>query len=209
MAMTINTSSFLTYFEHLDSSGWVDINLDMQHGTSSTKLLLFAKNKLEHDQFMAAGLSAKNRDNNQTQHIRNDFVYWINPTDTTENPDLSYFNSTIEALRQELRDYYRFPIDHFEYHFARYPIGHYYQIHSDQKKQDNKRYFSFAYYLNPAWSNEDKGELIIYKDFDGQEVSYIKKPEAGTLLLFKSHLPHEVKPTARERWSLTGWMRTV
>ena len=59
-------------------------------------------------------------------------------------------------------------------------------------------------YLNEDWKESDGGHLIGY---DQDKVIFRVKPELGQMILFRSDLEHEVMPTQRGRFSLTGWFR--
>jgi len=62
---------------------------------------------------------------------------------------------------------------------------------------------SMVIYLNPNWQPGDGGELRLYPS-DGSVINIA--PKAGTLALFLSELEHEVLPTLKPRYSITGWM---
>jgi SM-20-related protein len=59
-------------------------------------------------------------------------------------------------------------------------------------------------YLNTDWAPGDGGELRLYTD----AMTVTVLPDYRKLVLFLSEETlHEVLPTNRERWSVTGWFR--
>ncbi|MEZ6020961.1 MAG: 2OG-Fe(II) oxygenase [Planctomycetota bacterium] len=66
---------------------------------------------------------------------------------------------------------------------------------------------SSVLYLNPHWTPDAGGELRIFDDAGQAEIATLE-PFYGRLVLFLSErIPHEVLPTTRARFSLTGWFR--
>ena len=57
--------------------------------------------------------------------------------------------------------------------------------------------------MNRNWENNHEGELILYANNEEIKVS----PKAGTVVVFESHLEHEVLPSNAERISFTGWLK--
>ena len=146
----------------------------------------------------------------QNQNIRNDFTLWL--SDALTQKDLSVEErSTIQQLQHRLnattdslKQYFRFPLNSYESHFAAYPVGHSYSRHCDQTKSNNRRYFSFVIYLNSDWKTEHGGELVLYPE---KKDSIKILPQIENMIVFKSHLEHEVKTGTRPRFSITGWFR--
>ena len=80
---------------------------------------------------------------------------------------------------------------------------------------------SLALYLNPGWTADDGGELVLCpSDADAEPVDTLTllvaglpaetnvTPLMGTLLLFLSEdFPHEVLPAVRDRYAIAGWYR--
>ena len=94
----------------------------------------------------------------------------------------------------------------FEGHYAIYPPGAAYARHLDRFGKDNHRVLSVVLYLNGAWESADGGELRLYPQAAVLPVAI--RPIGGTLVCFLSEsMPHEVLPSHRPRWSLTGWFR--
>jgi SM-20-related protein len=61
---------------------------------------------------------------------------------------------------------------------------------------------SAVLYLNTTWETTDGGELVLDLE-NGTSEKII--PEAGKMVIFLSHLMHEVQVTQRDRMSITGW----
>ena len=62
-------------------------------------------------------------------------------------------------------------------------------------------------YLNPDWSEEDGGELVLYPE-KGEQGELRVTPAHGTFVLFLSEdFEHEVLPARRDRLSIAGWFR--
>ena len=98
--------------------------------------------------------------------------------------------------------------------FAFYPNGGFYRRHIDAVAgtASEIRQWSYLIYLNSEWAVGDGGELRIHTDGGGElpppgaAPSFVDvEPRAGTLVLFRSNVPHEVLDTARERLAIAGW----
>ncbi|HKL35526.1 MAG TPA: 2OG-Fe(II) oxygenase, partial [Salegentibacter sp.] len=95
-------------------------------------------------------------------------------------------------------------------HYALYPEGTFYQRHLDTFQNDGRRKLSMVCYLNEEdWKPENGGELVIYSEENGFEVSKAIYPMPGRVVIFESQvLEHEVKPVKTARLSITGWLKT-
>jgi SM-20-related protein len=140
----------------------------------------------------------------KSQTIRNDLIHWL----TFENPAECKIEQLLNQIREHLKSYFRISLTHIESHFAQYPAGHFYKTHSDQTAQNNKRFFTFVIYLNPHWLPHYGGQMIGYESFEQKNKLFEFMPNAGTMVVFKSDIPHEVLPATITRRSLTGWFRT-
>lgn len=173
----------------LDESGWGLISLEP---TMCEKLV----KRLNHLEKMDLLRPADVTTAREGHSIRNDFTYWLEK-DHDESEKI--FIENLETLQTELKNYFRIGLTHNECHFAVYPEGHYYQMHVDQTAQNNKRFFSFVVYLNENWKPEHGGYLV------SSEFKIL--PEMGTMIVFKSDIPHEVQKGTRVRRSIAGWFR--
>jgi SM-20-related protein len=123
----------------------------------------------------------------------------------------------------------------FEAHYAVYPQGGFYAPHLDAfgpapvpasragfgRTAGRSRVVSLVTFLNETWHEDDGGALAIWRDaplneggrldltrLSGTVPDALIQPEGGTLVLMLSeHIPHEVRPTARQRLGLAGWFR--
>lgn len=155
--------------------------------------------------FHSAGIG-RGQELNVNESIRNDHVQWLEPTTTGA---LGTYQASIETLRQNLnRDLY-LGLFEFEAHFAVYPPGAFYRRHLDNFRGTSARQVTAILYLNEGWHEGDCGQLRLYSDPNNPNDYQDIFPHAGQLVLFMSgRFWHEVLPARRERFSLTGWLRT-
>lgn len=143
--------------------------------------------------------------------IRTDHVSWLDPESAA--PALRRYLDAVEALRLELNRRLYLGLVDFEAHLAVYPPGAFYRTHLDRFRAVPRRAVSCLLYLNEAWRREDGGQLRLYLEpgvepHEGSPAIDVL-PEAGTLAVFLAgDFYHEVLPAGRERWSVTGWLRT-
>jgi SM-20-related protein len=155
--------------------------------------------------FHAAGVG-RAHELNVNASIRSDQVQWLEPADEGALADYQAF---MEDLRGNLNRAMYLGLFEFESHFAVYPPGAFYQRHLDNFRGTSARIITAILYLNAGWQEGDCGQLRLYTDgSDGGDYVDIF-PQAGQLVLFRSaKFWHEVLPARRERFSLTGWLRT-
>ena len=139
--------------------------------------------------------------------LRNDYIFWLDAANAS--PGVAHYFERLESLRQAINRKLLLGLFEFEGHFAVYPPGHFYRAHVDQFADSRTRQISTVLYLNETWSQQDGGQLRLYrKDKDPASAVDIY-PSGGTLVVFFSEqVWHEVLPAQRERLSLTGWFRT-
>lgn len=157
------------------------------------------------EEFRPAGIG---RDHlyQKRQEVRADYIHWLKPVESPK--ELSPFWVLIENLRQRLNQEFFLSLREFEGHFAIYPPGSFYAKHKDQFQNGQERLISLVLYLNSEWSSEHGGQLRIYDPANPDQVWREIEPHFGRLVLFKSaEIYHEVLPTKKERFSLTGWFR--
>jgi SM-20-related protein len=134
--------------------------------------------------------------------MRSDAIRWLSPDDPAEAAYLNW----MEQLRLGLNQRLYLGLFDYEAHFAVYEPGAYYRKHLDAFQGAGNRVLTTVYYLNPQWTPEDAGELLIY-DSDDRLLETVK-PEFGKLAIFLSAThPHEVAATRRKRYSIAGWFR--
>lgn len=194
-----NLDSFLEkYLEELSQNNWTQIPIDPEF---VKKLYGSAKKKLAQNLFKIAGVSQSITP--QTD-IRNDSIYWLDAS----SDDLGQIDIMVlmhlDNLKDHLRSFFRISISEFECHYAVYKPGQFYKRHTDTTSINNKRVFSFVIYLNEVWGEEDGGQIVGYQD---DKTLFNVLPLSGNILIFKSDIEHEVLPTQKNRYSLTGWYR--
>jgi len=156
-------------------------------------------NKLDQDTFDKAGIGALGA-NIIKSEVRGDFTYWLNKDNDVELN--SYFDLSDELIFV-MKRFCCLPIADAEFHYAFYPPGAHYEAHVDQFSERSNRIISVVVYLNENWIQGDGGELKIFQE--DQEI--LIEPIAKRCVLFKSDtVRHQVMPTNKDRYSLTGWL---
>lgn len=158
---------------------------------------LLAVFETKQNELKTAGIG-KNENYTKAESIRNDKIVWLE----NDEPVLKeIFFEPISELISVLNRHFLGINDH-EFHFAKYEPGAFYKRHKDAFSNDDARKISVVLYLNKNWKEGDGGELNIYN-----EQTTTVKPKAGTLVVFESHLEHEVLQSNTNRLSITGWLK--
>lgn len=158
--------------------------------------------QLQEDQLKAAGTGRK-RDHHLNTQIRADAICWLEPATAASTAYLSI----MEAIRKGLNSRLYLGLFAYECHYARYEPGAFYKTHLDAFGGERNRMISTICYLNQNWTTADQGELVLYEPGAEQQVA-ILAPAFNRMVVFLSErFPHEVLPTRRTRYSLTGWFR--
>lgn len=209
----MNSTLSLNHLECLENNGFVVV--DVSNLLSGQELidageLRKISHRLYQQHFFKTAAIGESKNSVPMQEIRNDFTLWIDsekwPTGLifSEIETLNNYCHFLNLTRETLKNYFRLSLNSYETHFAIYPKGHFYKKHVDQTSSNNRRFFSFVLYLNQEWSLNDGGNLVGYQ---GPEKIFDVLPKEQTLIIFKSSLEHEVRPTQKERYSVTGWFR--
>src|SRR5690606_32717782 len=90
--------------------------------------------------------------------IRSDRICWLDAELNVAAPYLALMS----ALQQMLNRQLFLGLHEYECHWAHYPEGSYYSRHLDAFAGGASRRISTALYLNPDWSDDAGGELILY-----------------------------------------------
>lgn len=136
--------------------------------------------------------------------VRGDLIKWIENDSEVEVEQI--FLSVLKVFVDYLNRTCYTGINDFEFHYALYDVGSFYQPHIDQFKSDSCRKYSFVLYLNEDWKEEDGGMFVAY--LDEMKIEII--PEGGTVCFFASdQIRHEVKLAHRKRMSIAGWLKKV
>lgn len=139
------------------------------------------------------------------QDIRGDHVLWLDECEALAVQ--RFLGEELETLRLAFNAAGYLGLHEFEGHFAVYPPGTGYARHLDRFRDDDARVVSLVLYLNQDWQASDGGELRLYPDGRKDEAITVL-PAGGTLVGFLSaEMAHEVLPSRRDRFSLTGWFR--
>ncbi len=188
------------YFDQLNEKNYALIPVNQ---VLVSKLQISAQDKYFKNKFKSAGISQNALP--QTS-IRNDSTFWLDlkTENLTEAENLTLFS--LDQLSEYLKNYFRISLTAIECHYAYYEPGNFYKRHRDSTQLNNQRIFSFVIYLNSSWNEHDGGELLGYEN-DSESILFKIKPEMGQMIIFKSHIEHEVLTTHRSRMSLTGWVR--
>lgn len=157
---------------------------------------------LENHKYSDAGIG-RGDDYVLTEFVRTDEICWITGESDAGKKWLDWTSQLQRFLNQRLF----LGLFSFESHFAHYAPGAYYKRHYDAFRGEANRVLSVVVYLNPAWSNTDGGELVLYKDdIDHDGIKVV--PLFATIVVFLSEeFPHEVLPAAKDRFSIAGWFR--
>lgn len=155
--------------------------------------------KRDRELFKRAGIG-KAENYQKNKEIRGDSILWLDPN----SPGTKSYFDTIDQFVEYLNYTCFTGIRSYEFHYAIYPPGTFYQRHFDIFKNDDSRKFSVIFYLNKNWKPEDGGHLRIYAN--KEEINI--EPVWNRLVCFASDkLEHEVLLTTNERLSITGWFR--
>ncbi len=166
------------------------------------KLLHYHLTNMPEYKFSEASIG-RNTDQQLNETVRNDEICWING----DSPAGLKWLTWTQALQSYLNRRLFLGLFSFESHFAHYAPGHFYKRHVDAFKGEANRVLSVVIYLNPEWSQEDGGELVIYRDKDDARGLSVA-PEFGTISVFLSEeFEHEVKAAKKDRYSIAGWFR--
>lgn len=136
--------------------------------------------------------------------VRGDQILWLEQN--IDEPVVQNYWADIDRLIHYLNRTCFLGLRSGEFHFAVYPVGKEYKRHFDVFKDSDARRISVITYLNPIWQAEWGGALRLYLP-EGEKDIY---PLGGRMVCMRSELiEHAVLPTLRERYSLTGWLKTA
>jgi SM-20-related protein len=160
--------------------------------------------QLQKDDLMAVAGIGNDAVKDTKQKVRSDKIYWMDKNNT--NVFEVAFLNRVEAFIEYLNQTCYTGINGYEFHYAVYESGNYYNRHRDQFANDSNRKYSLINYLNENWLAEDGGQLLLYREDMVQKI----EPESQTAVFFKSdEMEHEVTMANRSRMSITGWLKRV
>ena len=173
-----------------------------------TALLLQHITELPSENFKRAGIG-RAKEHTINDFIRTDEICWITGNSHAGNAWIKWAG----ALQSYLNKRLFLGLFSFESHFSHYAKGDFYKKHKDAFKGEDNRVLSVVVYLNPNWSADDGGELVIYPAQSSSSVivdnsKITVTPNFGTIVVFLSEeFPHEVLPALRDRYAIAGWFR--
>ncbi|RKR04279.1 Rps23 Pro-64 3,4-dihydroxylase Tpa1-like proline 4-hydroxylase [Kushneria sinocarnis] len=136
--------------------------------------------------------------------IRGDSIRWLTP----DHPAQRHYLMTLASVRDAINRALFLGLFEFEAHFARYPVGAFYQRHVDSFRGRANRIISSVTYLNRDWPDDGGGEMVSYAPGDETRELGRVAPRAGTFVCFLAEeMPHEVLPARLPRASIAGWFR--
>jgi len=164
--------------------------------------LMHEAKRLAAFEFKPAGIGRNNSQQLNTQ-VRTDSTLWLSNNSVIQQAYLDW----MEQLRMGLNRRLFMGLFDFECHFSHYSTGDFYQRHLDAFKGRSNRILSSVFYLNPHWSENDGGELLLYADEQPSPL-LIVPPRFNSGILFLSDVfPHEVLASQCDRFSIAGWYR--
>jgi SM-20-related protein len=160
-----------------------------------------AKTRESRGDFLAARIGGPGAEQ-RVAGIRGDFTCWLR--EPLMPPELLLLEQ-FETLRLDLNREHYLGLFDLELHYARYPPGTAYARHVDQPRGSMQRIVSLVLYLNPQWQAADGGRLRFHS---ADERIIDVEPFGGRLVCFlTAGREHEVLPSQRERFSISGWYR--
>ena len=164
--------------------------------------LFIDSKKTDRGAFHAAGIGRETA-HQLNEFVRRDRICWLGD----DNTEVRFYLAWMEQLRLRLNRELFLGLFDYECHYAHYPKGAFYKKHLDAFSGSSNRRLTTILYLNPSWQVHDGGELLLY-GADGERVLETVQPGFGNMVIFLSEdFPHEVLPTHKSRYSLTGWFR--
>ncbi len=167
---------------------------------SETEVFLSKIKELEGKKLFKLAAIGNSELKQTNQDIRSDSIFWLDNKDKT----VSVFFEKIDELVTNINRHFYLGLNDYEFHLAHYPAGAFYKKHKDAFKSDDARKISVILYLNKTWKKENSGELKLYIENSEK----IIEPIAGRLVVFESHLEHEVLESKTDRYSITGWLKS-
>lgn len=191
---------FAHIIESLRHNGYIILN--SVFAEESLQGLFIDIKQTDSQYFHQAGIG-REQEHQLNQFVRRDRIHWL----ATNHEVAQFYFHWIAQLRQRINRELFLGLFDYECHYAHYPKGAFYKKHLDAFRGESNRRLSTILYLNPDWQPHDGGELVLYAA-DSQTVLESVLPTFGTMVLFLSEeFPHEVLPSNRSRYSLTGWYR--
>lgn len=169
------------------------------HESTCSRLLADARQLDESHLLHRAGVG---RERAELANIRGDRILWLEAGLTAATDG---FLVMADRIRLHLNRHLYLGLVEYEGHLACYGPGAGYKKHLDRIEGSDARVLTLIAYLNTNWNDADGGQLRLHlQNEEHKDVS----PQAGTVVAFLSgDYQHEVLPSRRERWAITGWFR--
>jgi len=207
-----------SHLAQLQNSGFMVVN-DFISSAQVAQLKDDAQALEQERRFKAAGVGdgKTNRLEEGTRRCDQCFLYPRIEYDKGGNAEArGFLYNMLDGLMQSLQQSMGIPLDALltEGLYASYPQGGYYRRHIDSMPgtPQETRKFSYLVYLNDEWQTSDGGCLRIHTDGGGENApagakpSFVDvEPRAGTLVIMRSDMPHEVLDTSAARLAIAGW----
>jgi SM-20-related protein len=156
--------------------------------------------RLEDGRMDAGGIGQQNGFQKNAE-IRSDKISWIDEEEANDSEQ--FYLDHLKEFSHYLNQTCYTGLNAVECHYAWYDKGSFYKKHRDQFKSDSGRKYSLVTYLNPEWSNEDGGQLVLHQN---EEILIL--PKGGGAVFFESDkIEHEVLTSLKPRMSIAGWMK--
>jgi SM-20-related protein len=202
LALMIQAVALL--IEQIANQGWA-VSTDFLPAHDVCELRQEARILFDGGKFKRAGVGRSDRFKVRPE-VRGDYIFWLDEQNPT--PAQSRYFSQIEKLRLELNRELFTGLTEFEAHYAIYPPKTFYAKHVDRFSRADERSISSTLYLNESWRDTEGGALRLFINQKNHEMFTDIYPQAGTIVAFRSDLIyHEVRPSSRERYSITGWLK--
>ena len=141
------------------------------------------------------------------KEVRSDELLWVLPSVDGVDFELPRYLGIAELVRsldvigKDFSQRAFVHLNRLEVMLTHYPPGGFYVPHRDRVAGTSERLFTFVYFLNHQWTDDDGGQLRLL----GPHAQTVA-PIADRLILF--HTPdveHEVLVTRASRFAVTGW----
>ncbi|AYC31057.1 2OG-Fe(II) oxygenase [Pseudomonas cavernae] len=202
MPMNANHPLFLRIADDLATYGWSHQSIFLPEDLTR-ELASECHSRAQQGALSPAGIG-RGAGQQVREGVRGDRIQWL---EAGQSAACDRYLELMNGLRQALNQGLYLGLADYESHFACYAPGAFYQRHVDRFRDDDRRVVSVVLYLNHGWLPQQGGALRLYLPAAAGERSHEIAPLGGSLVVFRSELPHEVLPASRERLSLAGWFR--
>lgn len=144
--------------------------------------------------------------------VRNSDVAWIDDNANPEVPALGARLTLIQKLQWHAgvvnRDKFQMEIDFFHpLQYTRYQLNQHYDWHCDHDEgQEAEFHRKLSAVLMVTGPDQYEGGELELNLSGNPDKPLVLKPEAGTIVFFRSSVPHRVRPvTAGDRHSVVMW----